>query len=242
MRAARSCVALSLRARMYAFLITRQRRDQLTDTLDQTTAREGLLPRPPMLWPMRTIGDSFAALKYGFVTISPSKSLPKSWIFKTDFPRSPQSLLYPNVLMRTCCKSGSWGSQACGQKNLLSSEYLQVLTEPPRSPCTNMKSTSGSAGSCRRVRPYGPNDLRDDNASVSSDLLRFRMLRGLWTGKELLLVIRDKAVLKRRLSLFRGRSDGVRCRGVGLYEPNRGETTVIPHLPSFLNAFLPAWL
>jgi len=67
--------------------------------------------------------------------------------------------------MLALCSSGSSGSQNCGQKFLGSLPFRQVLIEPPRRPCTNIMSISGSGEEWRSPSPRGP------RAAFSSSLL-----------------------------------------------------------------------
>lgn len=52
-------------------------------------------------------------------------------------------------------KSGSAGKKDWGQNKRGSAPFLQVFTEPPLSPWTNMTSTMGSGASWRRRSPSG---------------------------------------------------------------------------------------
>lgn len=67
-----------------------------------------------------------------------------------------QSELYPKVWIFTLCNPGSIGSQYCGQKNWRSASFRHVLIEPPRRPCTNIKSIRGSGEECSSRKPSGP--------------------------------------------------------------------------------------
>jgi hypothetical protein len=108
-----------------------------------------------MLCPMSTIGVC-ATLRYGDVLISPSKDLPKWWMFKQlSFPLI-QSELYPKLWIRTFLNAGSLGSHSCGQYSEIEFVLLHDFLEPPPRPCTKTRSTRGSDDECKRLSPRGP--------------------------------------------------------------------------------------
>ena len=77
-----------------------------------------------------------------------------------------QSALYPKECIRTCLKSGSRGSHSLGQKCIGSSDALHVFLEPPFNPWTNTKSTAGSEGLARRIKPYCPRISSGDAPAI----------------------------------------------------------------------------
>lgn len=109
----------------------------------------------------------------GEFKISPRRACPKSCTVKLLPFLSPQSELYPKECIRTFLNLGSKGNHCCGQYWFISSVLLHVLRDPPRRPCTKMKSMRGSEGAYSRFRPRGPR-----TSSTCSDCRRPRLRPG----------------------------------------------------------------